>query len=372
MNKEMKWVDIFGNAPSLIEWKPEQYAKNITLIYPIVVPFECEKIKLKFSNRYGKERVTISKFSIASENDILYSTNKSFSMEVSDEYLTEEIDAKLKKGQKISIRFFMADFTDMTSGVYTCGDLSGGICVEGDFTNIVEVDAYKKIETNWNYFLTDVYAYAKNDKHTIICFGDSITAQDWPDVMYKSYIKNDENSTAVVRKAVSGTRLLRQYSCNKYQSYGIKGDTRFLHESDVFGADVILIQHGINDIIHPVGIDTNEFRPWSDLPTVEQMVDMLKYYVKIAREKNMKVYMGTLLPIEGWRTYADFREELRQGVNEWIRTTNLIDGVVDFDKEVRDSINPHSFKEGFDSGDHLHPSKAAYKAMGELAYKIIG
>lgn len=46
----------------------------------------------------------------------------------------------------------------------------------------------------------------------------------------------------------------------------------------------------------------------------------------------MKVYIGTLIPIEGWRTYAYFRENLRNEVNEWIRTTDEIGGVIDFVK----------------------------------------
>ena len=79
----------------------------------------------------------------------------------------------------------------------------------------------------------------------------------------------------------------------------------------------------------------------------------------------MKVYLGTLLPIEGWRTYAAFREKLRQGFNEWIRTTKEADGCIDFDRAVCDPQHPTAFAEGFDSGDHLHPSLQAYKRMAE-------
>ena len=73
--------------------------------------------------------------------------------------------------------------------------------------------------------------------------------------------------------------------------------------------------------------------------------------------------MGTLLPFNGWRTYAPFREKLRNEVNDWIRATKEIDGCIDFDIALRDEQNPSAFKPGFDSGDHLHPSKKAYKAM---------
>ena len=95
------------------------------------------------------------------------------------------------------------------------------------------------------------------------------------------------------------------------------------------------------------------------------MIDGLREYIHLAREYNLKVYLGTLLPIEGWRTYADFREEIRNELNEWIRTTDEADGCIDFDKSVNDPIHPSRFADGFDSGDHLHPSADAYKAMAE-------
>ena len=76
--------------------------------------------------------------------------------------------------------------------------------------------------------------------------------------------------------------------------------------------------------------------------------------------------MGTLLPIYGWRTYEPFRNDLRNAVNEWIRTTSEIDGCIDFDKAVRNEQMPEAFAEGCDSGDHLHPSNLAYQKMADV------
>ena len=72
-----------------------------------------------------------------------------------------------------------------------------------------------------------------------------------------------------------------------------------------------------------------------------------------------------MLPIKGWRTYAPFRDELKDAYNDFIRTTDLIDGVVDFDKAVRDPLDRAAFLEKYDSGDHLHPSALGYKRMAE-------
>ena len=56
---------------------------------------------------------------------------------------------------------------------------------------------------------------------------------------------------------------------------------------------------------------------------------------------------------------------MRQSVNQWIRTTNQLDGFIDFDKATQDPANPATFAAADDSGDHLHPSDAGYKAMAD-------
>ena len=131
------------------------------------------------------------------------------------------------------------------------------------------------------------------------------------------------------------------------------------------GADTVIIQQGINDIIHPVGVEKNEFRPMSDLPTVEELIEGLKMYIAQARSFGYKVYVGTLLPMGGWRTDAPFRQEMRHAYNEFIRTTDLIDGCIDFDRALEDPEKPNWFRKEYDSGDHLHPSKAGYERMAK-------
>jgi lysophospholipase L1-like esterase len=101
----------------------------------------------------------------------------------------------------------------------------------------------------------------------------------------------------------------------------------------------------------------------SDLPTVEELIEGLKGYIAQARSFGYKVYVGTLLPMGGWRTDAPFRQEMRHAYNEFIRTTDLIDGYIDFDKLLQDPEDPNRFKAEYDSVDHLHPSAKGYERM---------
>ena len=53
----------------------------------------------------------------------------------------------------------------------------------------------------------------------------------------------------------------------------------------------------------------------------------------------------------------------RRAVNEWIRTSEAYDAVIDFEAVVRDPATPTKVLAEYDSGDHLHPGDGGYEAM---------
>jgi lysophospholipase L1-like esterase len=157
-----------------------------------------------------------------------------------------------------------------------------------------------------------------------------------------------------------------------YESYGLSGKHRFEREiSTVSGAEAVIIQQGINDIIHPVGTNVNPFRPMSDLPTDQELQEGIAYYLTLAKKYRLKSYLGTLLPIYGWRTYAPFREDMKNTFNRWVKTEAPADHVIDFASALCDSENPAAFAQGYDSGDHLHPSEEAYRVMAQSAFDAL-
>ena len=280
--------------------------------------------------------------------------------------VSDELVCDVQAQHTFDVSFYLGDFTQMRSCVYACGPFSNkALYATGDQTENPEISIEDSRPTHYFYFLSNVSVRTADENRTIVCYGDSITAQDWPDYLMARCRREGYDHTAIIRRATSGSRILRQYSCLTYQSYGLMGSRRFHHEVPTDGADTVIIQQGINDIIHPVGTDVNPFRPMSDLPTAQQLINGLKEYIEQARSYGYKVYVGTLLPIEGWRTYAPFREDLKNAYNDWIRTTDLVDGCIDFDLAIRDPQNPKAFAKGCDSGDHLHPSKEGYIRMAE-------
>ena len=373
-NNTMHWASVWGNAVSVAENRPETFSKNITLRYPVYSHFAGDAVRLTFDNYCGTEAITITKTTLMIDDrfyTVTFDGKESVTIPAGANAVSDSVSCEIKAQRIFNVSFYLEDFTQMRSVVFTKGPLSVGSYALGNQTETVLFDMDQSRSTHYFYFLSNVAVRTEKKNRTVVCFGDSITAQDWPDYLALRCIDEGYKNTAIIRRATSGSRILREYKCIVYESYGLKGEKRFDHEVPTDGADTVLIQQGINDIIHPVGTEVNPFRPMSDLPTVEELIDGMKYYISLARSYGYRVYVGTLLPIEGWRTYAPFREEMRNQFNHWIRTTDLIDGYVDFDKALCDPENPTAFLPHYDSGDHLHPSAAGYKAMADAVLKEI-
>jgi len=372
--KYTKWVACWGNATSITDRKEAVYAKDITLRYPMRICFSGSHLRLRFSNLTGTEPITLTRVFVTKEDTekpyspipVTFDGKTHLTLAPGKESESDAVACEIVAGQTISVSIYLGDYTQMNAGTLITGPLSKGRYAYGDFAAQRELPMDLTRNTNWFYFLNTIDILTEEKNHALVCYGDSITAQSWPDYLSERAWNEGYHDVSIIRRAVSGTRILRQYDCITYQAYGLKGATRFPIELNVSGAEAVIIQHGINDIIHPVGVDINPFRPWSDMPTVQDLIQgTTDIYLSHARQLGLKVWSGTLLPIYGWRTYNEERDQMRQEFNQWLRTSPLFDGCVDFDLAVRDAAHPKSFAPGFDSGDHLHPSEAAYKAMAE-------
>lgn len=364
MSSNNKWVACWGNATSITDQTACMYSKDITLRYPIRMCFDGSKIRVRLSNIAGKNMVKLNLF--AGKTQLFFEGNPDICIEPGQEIETDECVMDIKRDDVIDFSIYLPDYTDMNSGVLITGPLSRGFYSYGNHALEDELPLKLTRKTNWFYFLNTIDIFTSEENHAIICYGDSITAQSWPDYLTLRLDRLGIKDTAVIRRAVSGTRILREYDCITYAAYGMKGERRFPVEINTAGADCMIIQHGINDIIHPVGEEVNPFRPWSDMPSLEDLIrGMEEIYVSRAREAGLRVYAGTLLPIYGWRTYSEMREKLKNDFNEYLRQATCFDGCIDFDLAVRDSEDMRQFAPGFDSSDHLHPSETAYEAMAE-------
>ena len=101
--------------------------------------------------------------------------------------------------------------------------------------------------------------------------------------------------------------------------------------------------------------------------------DLIAAYTKFterAHAAGIKVFLATITPFKGNGYYTIFHEAARQVVNEWIRKQNICEGIIDFDKLVRDPNDAAKLQERY-SDDWLHLNPAGYAAMGTYAAEII-
>lgn len=198
----------------------------------------------------------------------------------------------------------------------------------------------------------------------IVAFGDSITdgwqsTRDansrWPDIL-AARLQADSRfrNLSVLNEGIGGNRLL-------HDGAGPNALARF--DRDVLSQDgvrYLIVLEGINDIGH-----TAQPRQPSDIVTAQDLIFALSQLVARAHAHGIRVYGATLTPYIGANYASPHGEEMREAENNWIRTSGVFDGVIDFDKITRDPSNPQVFAPAFDSGDHLHPNDAGYKAMAD-------
>jgi lysophospholipase L1-like esterase len=240
----------------------------------------------------------------------------------------------------------------------------------GDATGSATFEAPAKI-TSW-VFLTSVEVQAPETAATVVAFGDSITDgarsttdanHRWPDILAGRLLAAHGNKkVAVIDAGIGGNRILHDASGNV--RFGVSALARF--DRDVLaqtGVKYLIILEGINDLGH-----AGTSAPASETVSAEDLIAGMKQMIERAHEHGIKVFGATVTPFEGTSFPGYFtpeKEVKRKALNEFIRNGHAFDGVVDFEKAVRDPQNPDRMLPAYDGGDHLHPGDAGYKAMGE-------
>jgi lysophospholipase L1-like esterase len=205
---------------------------------------------------------------------------------------------------------------------------------------------------------------------SIVCLGDSITdgsksTKDtnnrWPDLLAARLQANKATARlGVLNEGIGGNRVLNDNT-------GPSAIARL--DRDVFNnkyAHYLIILEAINDIGHAYDVHKTY-----DVVTAADLIAGYHLIITRAHEHGMKVYGATLTPYVPASYSAPAGEKVREALNDWIRTTKELDGVIDFDKAARDPANPTQFLPAYDSGDQLHPNDAGMKAMaGSIDLKL--
>ncbi|MGA1984213.1 MAG: SGNH/GDSL hydrolase family protein [Acidobacteriaceae bacterium] len=247
------------------------------------------------------------------------------------------------------------------------GSRATSYVVGGDKVSAAEMAGAKKVE-HW-YQVSGVDVLAPAQAAAIVTLGDSITDghgsttdgnDRWPDLLARHLNSDSRLATmSVLNEGIGGNRLL-------LDGLGPNALARF--DRDVLaqpGVRFVIVLEGVNDL----GMLTRDHEVTSGEheALVHNIVSAYQQMALRAHGHGIRVIGATILPYEGSDYYhpGPANEADRQAINRWIRGAKDFDGVVDFDALMRDPAHPSRLLRAFDSGDHLHPSPAGYKAMGE-------
>lgn len=337
-------------------------------------------VRIVVSNEFGTAPLQLGGASIAlnapgtasaaTQKTVTFGGNASVTVPAGAKLFSDAIDFDLPAGANLAIRLFIPKQAIPTLTLHSFGNqpnfLIAGDGIAGDGKNAgastppVELDSW--------YFLTAVDVQAPAKAASIVTLGDSITDGAfstrganlrWPDDLARRLQSNPKTAQlSVLNEGIGGNRILHpENGALSVPSALARFDRDVLSQA---GVKYLIILEGINDI----GIGTNPHNPREPV-TPEELAYALSQLVERAHTHGIKVYLGTIMPDKGLGLYySEAGETERQAVNRWIRANKLSDGVIDFDRVVRDPADPQRLLPTFDH-DHIHPNDAGHQAMAD-------
>jgi len=371
------WVRTWSvamQAPDALDYFPSaaKTFSNVTIRQLIRPSLGGQRVRVLFSNEFGNRALVIGRARIAlagaiarSEKALSFNGHPTVTIPSGATMLSDPADLTFRPLATIAISIYLPQSTMGTvSTVHQDGRQSGSVSGPGDFT-AAEAPVISDTVSTY-FFLGAVDVVAAPQVTSIIALGDSITDgygssmdanKRWPDHLAERMLAQRPARYSVVNAGISGNRLLRNWM-------GPSALSRF--DRDVLAvpnAKYLIILEGINDIGAP---------DWAARPeesaSAEDLIGALQQLIIRAHEHGILVLGSTLTPTAGCadRGYdTPEGEAKRQFVNAWIRTSGAFDGVLDFDKTIRDPTAPTRIFRKYDSGDHLHPGDAGYAAMAD-------
>jgi lysophospholipase L1-like esterase len=277
------------------------------------------------------------------------------------EALTDPVRLDVRALQRLSISVYLPGSTGPATQHNNSREIN--YLASGNQTGSAQASAFSTKIGCW-MFASGVDVRPERDvRGTVVALGDSITDGDqssidadqrYPDHLARRLAAVHGPTLSVSNAGIGGNELL----LNRTPAlFGVSALARM--PRDVLtqaGAREVILLEGINDI----GVES---------ATADELIQADELIIAQAHAADLRIYGGTLVPFGGsnaryganYGTAAGERE--RQALNRWIRTSGAFDAVFEFDKALRDPGDPTRLLPVYDSGDHLHPSDAGYRAM---------
>ena len=366
------WVGTWASAPVSLSNEAGLGTQDMTLREIVHVSIGGPLVRIILTNEFGESPLLIggvhialpasgSSINLISANALTFGGKASVTIPAGALAVSDPVALTLAPLSNLTVSIFVpAQAIAHVSGHSFANQTS--YLARGNTIGKATLTEAKEI-TEWP-FLKGVETRVSGLHQAVVCFGDSITDgalstreanSRWPDILAKRL--HDRGSTAklsVLNEGIGGNRIL-------LEGTGPAALARF--DRDVLalsGARYLILLEGINDI-------GNAFNPKQTGQPIsaEDLIFGMKQMTERAHAHGIKVFGATLTPYSGAGYSSPQGEAVRKTFNDWIRTNKDLDGMIDFEKATRDPGNLDVFSAAADSGDHLHPKDAGYKAMAD-------
>lgn len=370
-----------GTWATAVEWTgmgdmPKQSLDNRSCRQVVHVSFGGKELRLKLSNEFGKHPVEIKSAYIADTDKqkqcyingktvkyLKFNGKKNITIEAGKAIYSDAIAYPLKAGQLLSITIDYGKTPKHATSHRGSRTTSYIVAHENGKVTSPSDAAFGKQENVDHWYNLSALEVKKTESLPVIAIlGNSITdgrgsttnlQNRWTDFLADHL--NVQKPHGVLNLGIGGNCVVQG---------GLSQPAMKRFDRDILsqnGITHLIIFEGTNDI----GGSKNNYEHVADT-----LISCYKVLIAKAKAKGIKVYGGTITPTKGGSYFTFWHEAIRQTVNEWIRNSNSFDGVIDFDKLVRDSQDPQQLKAEY-SSDWLHLNPKGYEAMGKFAAEYI-
>jgi lysophospholipase L1-like esterase len=335
-------------------------------------------LRVHLSNAFGTEPLRFTSVHIArplslassaidpqSDRPLTFSGAAAVTVPAGAEVLSDPIDDPVPPLTSLAITFHLDEPPSPETG--HPGSRATSYYLHGDQVSAPTLTGATPIE-HW-YQLAAIDVLAPPSAASIVALGDSTTDghatttngnNRWTDVLAERLQASPATrNIAVLNQGIGGNHLLTD---------GLGPNVLARFDRDVVaqtGVRWLIVFEGINDLGGLTRL--HEVSPEEHAAFVARILAAYQQIIVRAHAHGIRVIGATITPDGGSDYYhpGPATEADRQAVNAWIRAPGHFDGLIDFDKAIRDPAHPDRMLPTEDCGDHLHPNPAGYRAMAE-------
>jgi lysophospholipase L1-like esterase len=319
-----------------------------------------QALRVRLSNAYGEQSLAVGAVSVAdqqrgpvvvarSQRVVTFGGAQSVAIPSGSEAISDPVPMTVRRGQHLVVSVYLPTATGPTTW-HSIAQATTYVGSSGNWTAEPGGSPFQTVTSSW-FFLDGVDVASKPLRGTVVAFGDSITDGHYStidaDATYPDRLADRLPGYAVVNEGIGGNQLLADTPAG-----GVAGEQRFARDA--------LDQPGVTDIVFLEGV--NDIGAGA---TAEQLIDVMARLVQQAHARCITVIGGTITPFERSVYDTPAHEQTREAVNAWIRTSGVFDGVVDFDKALRDPADPLQIDPRYHTVGDLHPNDEGYRVMAD-------